>query len=439
MYKLFLSLKFLSHRVVNWICVVCVALAVTMLLAVMAIMGGFQVELLESYQSISSDLVINANRVRDFSADRLRERIELADHVEGTAYRFFSYGFLAVPGQIQHGGTAGIKVFGLDPKAEVEATDFRDHLDQIEGTARVRDLDQPFDTTPWEDPYDRTPPGILLGDKLYDSLAAYPGMRLQLTTVAFADPDKPFQEGDDQFNTRARQLTFMVTGAFQTGMYEYDNHTVYIPLETEYEFLGAGGGGREIYVRLDDYENAASVKEQLVAERLVPIEARAYTWEQSNRVFISAVQTEKMIQAVILSFMILLAGGAIMCVLFMTVIEKTRDVGTVKALGGTVSGILGIFALNGFIIGLLGSVVGLGLGVLIINNINFIDEQFVAKIIGHRIFRPEIYVFDEIPTAYNPLAMATTIGATLLISFIASLVPAWKASRFRPVEALRYE
>lgn len=447
MYIFFLSLQFLMRRFVNWICVICVALAVTVLLAVMAIMGGFQKQLLESYQSISSDLVVRANRVRDFSPTDLRSKIAEADHVVASTYRFYTFGFLGMEGQIHYGGSAGIKVWGIDPETEFETTDLRQHLENVadpdkdprDRTPRVANLDDPFDTSELEDPDRRPKPGILVGDKLFQSLGVRVGEELQITTASFNEEysrvTEPGEEPQDP--VRGSQQTFLIVGTFSTGMYEYDNHTVYVPSEIEYDFLGPEGGGREIFVKIDDYENVEAARSSL--EMKLPLGADVVTWQEQNRVFISAVQTEKMIQAVILSFMILLAGGAIMSVLTMIVVEKTRDVGTVKALGGTESGILGIFVMNGLIIGIVGSIAGLLLGILIIDNINFIDSQIIAKVIGHRIFRPDVYVFDEIPTAYDPTGMAITIGITLLVSFLASLVPAWKASRFRPVEALRYE
>lgn len=437
MYKILLSMKFLSHRLVNWICVVCVALAVTVLLAVMAIMGGFQHKLLESYQSISSDLIVNINRVRDVDESRMRDDIAEVPHVVASAYRFYTYGFIAIEGQINYGGSAGIKVFGIDPEQEFQATALRDHLLAVDYTPAVDNVDDPFNTESLQDPDRRPKPGVLLGEKLYQNLGVYRGQELTLTSAVFRERRAGESADDEAPPVDAKVMTFIVAGTFKTGMYEYDNHTVYVPADIEWEFLGEHGAGREIYVDLDDYDNAAKARELLDAA--LPREARIFTWEDMNRIFISAVQTEKMIQAIILSFMILLAGGSIMSVLTMTVVEKTRDVGSVKALGGTQFGVLGIFVLNGFVIGFLGSLLGLGLGILIINNINFIDSQIIAKIIGHRVFRPDVYVFDNIPTAYNPTAMAITIGITLGISFLASLVPAWKASRFKPVQALRYE
>lgn len=446
MYIFFLSLQFLMRRFVNWICVICVALAVTVLLAVMAIMGGFQKQLLESYQSISSDLVVRANRVRDYNTAELRNRIAEADHVVASTYRFYTFGFLGMEGQIHYGGSAGIKVWGIDPETEFATTDLRQHLENVadpdrdprDRTPRVANLDDPFDTSELEDPDRKPKPGVLVGDKLFQSLGIRIGEELQITTASFNDERSvPSESGEEPVPVKAMQQTFLVVGTFSTGMYEYDNHTVYVPSEIEHDFLGREGGGREIFVKIDDYDNIEAARRSL--ETKLPLSAGVVTWQEQNRVFISAVQTEKMIQAVILSFMILLAGGAIMSVLTMIVVEKTRDVGTVKALGGTVTGILGIFVMNGLIIGIVGSIAGLLLGILIIDNINFIDAQIIAKIIGHRIFRPDVYVFDEIPTAYDPAAMGITIGITLLVSFLASLVPAWKASRFRPVEALRYE
>jgi len=326
MYKYYLSLKYLTHRLVNWISVICVALAVTMLLAVMAIMGGFHRQLLESYQSISSDLVLNANRVQDFSPGDMRARIDASEHVEASTYRFYTFGFVSLEGALRL--TDGIKVYGIDPASEVSATDFRRHLENVDVHDRVEDPEDPFDTSRLRDPSRRPKPGILLGNKLLYSLGAAIGDELTLTVATLKDEElrveaRPIEDLEGEDAVEARNLTFIVVGAFSTGMYEYDNQTAYVPSSVEYDLLGAHGAGREIYIRLDDYANAAEARAD-IRERLaapVPI----YTWEEMNQIFIGAVETEKAIQFFILAFMILLAGGCLMCVLTMTVVDKTRD------------------------------------------------------------------------------------------------------------------
>jgi len=447
MYKFFLSIKFLTHRLVNWISVVCVALAVTVLLVVMAVMGGFHTELLRAYQSISSDLVMDVDRLRGVPYESVRERILETPHVLACARRFYAYGVIGGEQKILKGGTAGIKIFGVDPQEERTATQFFEHLcaPEIPEDLRVRDLDHPFDTTPYRDPDSRPRPGIIVGDDLLLGLGSRLGDVLVLGAAAFAEEDEVEEPGQ---RVKMREMTFQVVGAFSSGMYEFDAHTVFIPrrfeirddwgtevVDVEADFLESGGG-HEIYVRLDDYRNASKVRSDLYGRLPGAI---IQTWEERHRTFLSAVETEKAIQAVILSLMIVLAAGSIMAVLTMTVVEKTRDIGTIKALGGTVGGILQVFLLNGFVIALVGSILGIALGILIIDNINFIDEQIVAKVIGHEIFRKDIYIFDDIPTEKDIPSMAWTVGLTLVASLAASLVPAWKASKYRPVEALRYE
>jgi len=439
MYKIFLSFKFLVHRLVNWLCVVCVALAVTVLLAVMAIMGGFQKQLLESYQSISSDLVISVNGVPG-DPRRLVERVESVEHVEGAAYRFYTLGILASEGEIFVGGggqvgSHGVRPYGIDPAQEARASDFRMHLDRVvEPSRRVADLDDPFDTRPFVGPDERPRPGAVVGEELFRNLSLRKGQLITINASGFVDPGE-YDGGET--DVAGRSYAFLVTGCFKSGMYEYDNHQIFVPVEVEHDWLGASGGAGEIFVRLDDYENAPEARRDLLD--VLPGGTPINTWEERNRTFIVAVQTEKMIQAIILSFMILLAGGSILSVLSMTVVEKVRDVGLVKAIGGSVSGILGVFVLNGFVIGVVGAAAGLALGIFFIEYINAIDAHIVAPLLGQRIFRPDVYVFDEIPTAYDPVSMATVIGITLAVSFLASLIPAWKAARVRPVEALRYE
>jgi len=166
---------------------------------------------------------------------------------------------------------------------------------------------------------------------------------------------------------------------------------------------------------------------------------RVSTWEDKRRTFLRAVWLERRIMGFILFFVILIAGFLILSILHTTVLTKTKDIGILKSIGGSVGGIMTIFLLNGLFIGILGSGLGTLAGLLITRNINVI-EGFLHRLVGFTLFPSNIYYLERIPVDKDPFWSTVSICVTaILVSFLASAYPAWKASRMDPVEALRYE
>ncbi|NOR65172.1 MAG: FtsX-like permease family protein, partial [Candidatus Scalindua sp.] len=150
------------------------------------------------------------------------------------------------------------------------------------------------------------------------------------------------------------------------------------------------------------------------------------------------VALEKRVMAFILFFIIIVAGFNILAILTMIVFEKSKDIGILKALGATTKGIMFIFLMNGFFIGLLGSAIGAGVGLAFINRINWI-EKTVYNYSGWRPFPPEVYYFNEIPTVVDVKSIITIISFSIACGILFSIYPALKAARLDPIETLRYE
>lgn len=192
-----------------------------------------------------------------------------------------------------------------------------------------------------------------------------------------------------------------------------------------------------IQIKLKDFHNAPSVVERLEAE--FPTDTFAVrTWEQKQGPLLAAVDVESTILNVLLFLIIAVAGFGILAIFFMIVVEKTRDIGILKALGASSRGVMTIFLSYGLGLGLVGSGVGTVLGLLFVHYINEI-EKFVTAISGRKVFDERIYYFPEIPTDVSPLMVFWVATGAVTIAVLASILPARRAAGLRPVEALRYE
>ena len=191
---------------------------------------------------------------------------------------------------------------------------------------------------------------------------------------------------------------------------------------------------QELRVWLTDYDAAPEVKRDILARRP---DLAVETWEEQREDFLKAVKTEKVLLVIVLSFIVLLGGFIILATLTLTVVEKTRDIGVLAALGASRAGILAIFLRHGLFIGLIGAVLGLGLGTLLVKNLDNIKDFFDSM--GIRLFPPDIYLFTEIPTVWDWATILAILGGSVGVAFFAGFLPALRASRLDPVVALRHE
>ncbi|WP_240928030.1 ABC transporter permease [Thalassoroseus pseudoceratinae] len=192
-----------------------------------------------------------------------------------------------------------------------------------------------------------------------------------------------------------------------------------------------------IQIRLNDFDNADEVVARLKAA-FPPGVMTVKTWEQKQGPLLAAVEIESAILNVLLFLIIAVAGFGILAIFFMIVVEKTRDIGILKALGAGSTGVMTIFLSYGLALGIVGSGVGVVIGLLFVDHINTI-EDWLTKLTGRKVFDETIYYFPEIPTLVNPMMVVWVALGAMTIAVLASVLPARRASRLRPVEALRYE
>lgn len=234
-----------------------------------------------------------------------------------------------------------------------------------------------------------------------------------------------------------------VVDTFKTGMSEYDSSLVYCNIEyLQYvrKMIRPSdnvGAFTSLQIKLKDYKQAPKVIE-ILRSRFTSENFIVKTWEQRQGPLLAAVDVESSILNILLFLIITVAGFGILAIFFMIVVEKTRDIGILKALGASSSGVMSIFLSYGLLLGMVGAGAGVCVGLLFVHYINQI-EALITYLTGREVFPETIYYFKDIPTHVEPFTVAWVTCGAVLIAVLASVLPARRAAQLRPVQALRYE
>jgi len=229
---------------------------------------------------------------------------------------------------------------------------------------------------------------------------------------------------------------FYVAGIFESGMFEYDANLAFISIPAAQKFFSMKEKVTGIEVWVDDIEEADTIAKAIQEKIKFPFFVR--DWMRMNKNLFSALRLEKIVMFVILILIILVAAFNIVSTLFMVVMEKTKEIAILKSMGATRKSIIKIFSYQGLIIGLVGTFVGCALGFTIVPNLNEI-VGVIEDIFGFTAFPSDVYYLDKLPSEIQYMDSFLIVVFSIIICFIASLYPAWRASRLDPVEGLRYE
>lgn len=236
---------------------------------------------------------------------------------------------------------------------------------------------------------------------------------------------------------KGASATFTVVDFYESKMSEYDSTFVFVPIKDLQAMRGMGNKATAIQIKLKPGVDGDMVRNVLRAN-FAPELYGVYTWRDKQGPLLAAVDMEKAVLNILLFMIIAVAGFGILAIFFMIVVEKTRDIGVLKSLGASSGGIMGIFLSYGLSLGLVGSGVGLILGLAFVHYINEVRAG-LEWLSGQAVFDPAIYYFYEIPTIVEPFTVTWIVIGALLIAVLASVLPAVRAARLHPVEALRYE
>jgi lipoprotein-releasing system permease protein len=284
---------------------------------------------------------------------------------------------------------------------------------------------------------------------------------VKLTTIAI----RPHSFGVD-VNDKSERIYWIVDDS-HTGLWQYDNSFVYVPFEqlqtdlrmTAEDVLDPDTGKKigqepartsEIHVKVKDgYDlnqaknEVEQVVKQVFAENKANVgtfypEPRVQTWREKQAVWINAIQNEELLTVFLFAIISLVAIFLIFCIFYMIVVEKTKDIGIIKSVGATSSGVAGIFLGYGLAIGIVGALLGLLVSFLIVHNINELHTA-LGKLFGIQIWNPEVYLFDKIPNTMRWRDVLVIVPIAIISSVLGALLPAIRAARLHPVESLRWE
>jgi len=269
--------------------------------------------------------------------------------------------------------------------------------------------------------------------KVEDFFLCKPGDDVQITLPTSGTPPKPV-DGN-----------FTVVDLYESKMSEYDSSFVFMPLSKLQEMRGmidpisGSAAVTSIQIKLKPGANLNEARDKL-RDRFPPNKYpyRVQTWKDMQGPLLAAVRLETTILNILLFLIIAVAGFGILATFFMIVVEKTRDIGILKALGAPSTGVMSIFLSYGLALGLVGSGVGAVCGLLFVHYINDI-AGLIEIATGQEVFDPTVYYFQEIPTIIDPIMIVWVSAGAVLIAVLASVLPAIRAARLHPVEALRYE
>jgi len=429
-YPFTISLRYLCRKRVTLICIAGVAVGVMALTVVLSVMNGFLRDIREHVRGTLADMVVMSSfgQYELANPEAVCKELLAIEHVQ-TCSPFVDGGAIA---RFSNRAREFVHFRGVDARRQRRVCSW----DGMAGKKRTRLLPGLTMDTALDDVAPGKP-ALFGGQELFRAF------RKGTPTDVEADPDVNFVDLGSPVviatvsqNLRRGLRMFRLSGLFKTGMYEFDSRYVYISLKEAQDLIDTKGKVSGISLRLDDYANAPLVTTEI--EQRLGAMYYTLTWQQQRDTFLRAVEVERRVMTIILFFIVLVAGFSIFAILTMVVMEKAKDIGTLKAVGATRSSIMGIFVLLGSIIGVIGSGLGLAAGLAILKTMNHLEDVIYLHT-GWKVFPPDIYYLDHIPHRISVQSLAFFVGGAVFISFLASLYPAWRAARLDPVQTMRYE
>lgn len=421
-YEIFVGLRYLRakrrNRTISLNTVVSIAgitLGVAALIGTVGIMTGFKEDIQAKILGTTAHIIVQ-DRIKDGMSDYdpvTKQVVTVPGVVAATPF------VLKQVLLTTKTGVQGIVIRGIDPQREGTVTELAKNL----STGQLADLSRPVKVkqSPIDDPtspaVETEKPGIILGKELALRLGVYVG-----DTVNVVSPVGPISA----IGMVPKIRTFALVALFESGMYEYDSSLAYIDLAEAQKFFSMGQTVTGIEIKVTDVFRAAETARSV--EQSLGFAYGARDWMQMNRNLFSALKLEKTMMFLLLVLITIVASFNIVSTLTMIVTEKQKEIAILKAMGATRKIIRRIFMLNGLIIGLSGTAIGIPLG-----------YAFLWLIQTFWTFDPTVYYISRIPVHVQALDVFLVAGSAIVISFTATVYPSLQAAKLEPVAALRYE
>ncbi len=418
-FEFFISLRYLRAKrkstfisIITLISTAGVSLGVMALIVVLAVMTGFEEDLKEKILGTNAHVVVIRNGLPMEEYRQVMEKLTAMPGVIAATPFIYNQVMLSSGRNV-----SGVVLRGIDVPTDSRVTRLSASL--VEGSTAGLEprMSEGADALP----------GLLVGKELARNLNLRLGDRINVVSP---------MGNITPLGMIPRMKPFRIAGIFNTGMFEYDSTLAYVSLTQAQAFFDLGDTVTGIQLKVRDVYHTGELA--VAINRLLGTDYYARDWMQMNRNILFALKTEKVVMFVILTLIVLVAAFGIASTLFMVVMEKTRDIAILKSMGATKGSIMKVFVMEGLIIGVIGTLVGVSLGLLIALNLEPIID-LIQSVTGLNFFNKDIYYLDHFPSRVVPSDVALISVTAVLISFIATLYPAWQASRMLPAEALRYE
>jgi lipoprotein-releasing system permease protein len=421
----FLALRYLKPKrtflsLITLISIFGVVLGISVLIIVISVMTGFERELQRKIIGFDADVLISGNEVMN----NWREILDRTRKAQGVvAAAPFAQGRVVVQFQ-NHRAVPWLR--GIDPELEQSVANLKQFL--VAGE------------------FDLSGDNGIIGSELASTLGVSIGDTVEIYSPHdMGELQKALDEAEGKPDNhqqlkRVRELILpmdiTITGMFNSGRYAYDSDYIIVPLHIMQEAYSLGGGVHGIAVRTSDPFTADKVRDRL--NRFIEPPFQAVTWIDQNRELFDAIRIERTTMFFVLIFVVIVAAFGIMSTLITSTVQKTREIGLMKALGAQMTQIMWIFLAQGMIVGFFGTLIGLSSGIALVQYRNQVRD-FLAATFHIELFPAAVYQFSEIPAEIVPRDVFVICVSGFLICSIAALVPAYFAARLDPVKALRFE
>ena len=406
-YQIFIALRYFKSKkrhsgisINTIISIGGVALGVMTLIVVLSVMGGFHEDLQEKILGVNAHIIVQNYGGRLKDPESARAKINNTKGVVASSP--FIYGQV----MLRHGDRAhGIVIKGILPAIETGTTDVLKNLKK----GKIENLNRKEDESP----------GIIIGAELARNLGLLIDDDIEvISPVGEVGP----------LGMLPKMKKFRLVGIFEAGMYEYDSSLAFLNIHEAGRFLNMQDDVTGIEVKTSDIYNAEEIAKEIEDSLGAPYYAR--DWMQMNRNLFSALKLEKIVMFIILTLIILVASFNIVSNLIMIVMEKSREIAILRAMGATGRGIMSIFMIHGLIIGIVGTFIGV-IGGFVLSQL-LKTYKFIS-------LPADVYYLSYLPVRMSPFDFIVVPAAAIIISFMATIYPSWQAARLDPVEPLRYE